>query len=206
MLCPLCNQELIDRWDQEYFHCGKCKGWLRDRDLYLSPTEEKAFYLTHQNDVNDQRYQQFTAPVSDYIMEHFQPHHRGLDFGSGTGPVISKVLADHQYQVNQYDPFFAPATDSLHQNYDYIIACEVIEHFQQPRQEFRRLHDLLNPGGALVVMTLLYHQSLDFAHWRYRRDPTHVIIYQPETIRFIQRTFKFSSVQIKSDRLIVWKH
>jgi len=40
-------------------------------------------------------------------MKDFNTNHKGLDFGAGTGPVISKVLKDKGYCIAQYDIFFS---------------------------------------------------------------------------------------------------
>jgi len=61
-----------------------------------------------------------------------------------------------------YDPFFHPKSELLAKKYDFIIACEVIEHFHDPRKEFELLYKLLNQGGKLYLMTDLYSQEVDF--------------------------------------------
>jgi len=67
---------------------------------------EKECYQTHNNDILDKRYQQFVSPITSHIYNHFSPEDRGLDFGAGTGPVISYLLRQKEYQIKQYDPFF----------------------------------------------------------------------------------------------------
>ncbi len=205
MHCPLCTTLLEQKMDDEYYLCGQCKGIVKEADQRPDSAAEKAFYLTHENDVHDARYEKFTSPISDYILQHFSPQHEGLDFGSGTGPIISRVLTDHGYQIQQYDPYFAKQPHLLEQSYDYIVACEVIEHFYRPRQEFTRLRELLRPGGQLVAMTLLYQPDIDFANWRYRKDPTHVFIYQEATLHYIRVLFGFEAVEIQDGRLVVWR-
>ncbi|PKD21303.1 hypothetical protein APR40_07300 [Salegentibacter salarius] len=163
---------------------------------------EKSRYLEHNNDVTDERYQKFTSPITHYILKNFSPLDKGLDFGSGTGPVISSMLEQHNYIVKKYDPYFANFPDLLEEKYDYIFACEVVEHFYNPRAEFLKLKSLLKPEGALILMTLLYNGDLDFKNWRYRMDPTHVFIYQKETFQFIKDSMDFKKLIIDG-RLIV---
>lgn len=205
MHCTLCHSPLTEQLDEEYFECKECHGIVKDKRLYPDRIAEKAFYLTHENDVHNPRYRKFTAPASGYILAHFTKKHRGLDYGSGTGPVISRVLQEQQYQIQQYDPYFANSPAVLDTTYDYIVACEVIEHFYHPQWEFNRLRKLLKPGGQLIGMTLLYQPGMDFANWRYRKDPTHVFLYQEGTVHYIQRLFDFTSVKIWDGRLIVWQ-
>lgn len=202
MNCTLCNSPLTNKPDEEYYNCVICRAWVKDNTLYLTPEEEKQRYQTHNNDINDPRYRKFTSPISNFILENFANYHQGLDFGSGTGPVISGVLRDEGYKVVQYDPFFANDPKLLEKQYDYIFACEVVEHFYDPAKEFEKLFAMLKTGGKLILMTHLYDDSIDFKTWYYRKDPTHVFIFRRETFEYISERFGFDSLEIK-ERLVV---
>ncbi|MFC1760167.1 methyltransferase domain-containing protein, partial [Candidatus Neomarinimicrobiota bacterium] len=139
------------------------------------------------------------------IMKVFSADHKGLDFGAGTGPVISKILEDNKFQIKQYDPFFYNLPSLLESQYDYIAACEVIEHFHEPKKEFSLLKDLLLQNGKLYCMTNLYNENIDFHNWDYKSDITHVFIYQKKTIEWIKEEFGFSDVTIK-ERLITYSN
>jgi len=165
------------------------------------PAEEKERYEEHNNDVHDERYQAFVSPIVDAVLQRHVPSEVGLDFGSGTAPVIAHLLRKKGYTIGCYDPFFANSPDLLEQQYDYIVCCEVIEHFHDPASEFARLRAMLRPGGQLYCMTMLHDETVDFQNWHYRRDPTHVFIYRAETIGWISRRFKFSDARIEG-RLI----
>lgn len=173
------------------------KQHLPDRD------SETAVYMTHENDVNDPRYQQFVSPITETILKQIPADKSGLDFGAGPGPVISKILTENGYQTKLYDPVFYPDTSVLDQQYDFIICCEVIEHFHQPAVEFARLKSLLNPGGKLFCMTQLFENSIDFAKWHYKNDITHVFFYHRDSLHFIQKQFTFSAIEI-NQRLITF--
>ncbi len=202
MNCTLCNSELIHKKDEYYYDCNHCRAIVKDRKYYLSPEAEKARYLTHNNDVNDLGYQNFTSPITNFALTHFKPEHIGLDFGSGTGPVISSMLEKKGYNIVQYDPFFAPNHEVLHASYDYIVSCEVFEHFYHPKNEIDRLVRMLKTGGMLLVMTLLYHDQIEFDNWVYRKDPTHVFIYRKETIEFIANQKELKILEL-TDRFVV---
>lgn len=200
--CTLCHTPLLNRIDDQFFGCTTCGGLVKHPDLFPGWQEEKERYLLHNNDVNDPNYQRFTAPISDFVIKHYSAKDKGLDFGSGTGPVITRVLRDSGYDIDTYDPFFAPDEAVLQRTYDYIASCEVFEHFFDPCREITRLRGLLKAGGRLIVMTLLYHDHIDFENWFYRKDMTHVFIYRPETFRHIAASFNFCIEQMTS-RLIV---
>lgn len=201
MICTLCNSPLTNKKDAFYYDCNTCKAIVKDEQYFLKADEERERYETHNNDVNDVRYQNFTSPITNYVINNFSSENKGLDFGSGTGPVISSMLNKEGYDIAQYDPFFAPDKSALEKMYDYIVSCEVFEHFYHPKKEIDRLASLLNPNGALLIMTLLYDDEMDFDTWFYRKDPTHVFIYRKETIEYIANQKGFE-IDVLTDRLI----
>lgn len=204
MKCTLCGSPLINKLEEQYYDCVTCKAIVKDEAFFLSPKEERARYETHNNDVDDVRYQNFTMPITNHVLEHFLPHHKGLDFGSGTGPVISSMLGKQGYSIVQYDPFFAPDKSLLNNHYDYIVSCEVFEHFYNPKTEIDQLVSILNTNGMLLIMTDVYNDQIDFSTWYYRNDPTHVFIYRRETIEYIARQNKLE-VDVLTDRLVVFR-
>ena len=204
MKCTLCETVLNKMADEYYFICSTCGAYIKDEKHYLERKEEKERYKEHENDVHDKRYQNFTSPITDAILKNHTVNHLGLDFGSGTGPVIAKQLRDEGYQVKLYDPFFHPSENYLNYCYDYIFSCEVFEHFHEPKQEIEKLLKLLKSGGRLYIMTHLYDFSIDFEHWYYRNDPTHVFIYTNKTIEYIAESYALE-IEEMTDRLIILK-
>ncbi len=204
MICTLCSSPLINKRDKYYYNCDVCKAIVMDEKFYLSAEDEKARYETHNNDVNDVGYQNFTLPITNYVVENLLPEHNGLDFGSGTGPVISSMLLKRGFDIVQYDPFFAPNRNVLNNRFDYIVSCEVFEHFHKPDIEIYNLMALLKNDGLLLIMTMLYNDQIDFKTWNYRNDATHVFIYRKETIEYIADRKKLEII-VLTDRLIVLK-
>ena len=164
---------------------------------------EKALYLTHENDVNDPRYQAFVSPVTNAIVAEQSPDKTGLDYGAGPGPVISHLLTQQGYSVRLFDPFFHNDISALQSQYDFIISCEVIEHFHQPAAEFDRLRQLLKAGGSLYCMTELFSEKRDFTGWHYKNDPTHVFFYHAGSLPIIAGRFGFSRWRLEG-RLVVF--
>ncbi|MCU4176792.1 class I SAM-dependent methyltransferase [Carboxylicivirga sp. N1Y90] len=202
MICTLCGSALVNKRDAYYYDCDNCRAIVMDEKLYLSAEDEKESYKTHNNDVNDIRYQNFTSPITNYVLGHLLPEHKGLDFGSGTGPVISSMLIKSGYDIVQYDPFFAPDKSVLNNRFNYIVSCEVFEHFHQPKLEIKKLIDLLKDNGVLLIMTMIYNEEIDFKTWHYRNDDTHVFIYRQETIEYIAETMNLE-IDVLTDRLVV---
>ncbi len=203
--CPLCSglgEMFYNKPKRKYYKCTNCNSLFVPFSLLPDPQKEKTRYLNHNNDVNDPRYQNFVMPVVNAIENDFTTTAYGLDYGAGTGPVISKLLHDKGYKIMQYDPLFFPDWNLLEKTYDYIVCCEVAEHFFKPKQEFSRLKKLLNPGGKLYCKTSIYEDKIDFNNWRYKNDPTHVFIYSKKTMEWIKEKFGFSEMNIQEGLII----
>ncbi|QWC00765.1 class I SAM-dependent methyltransferase [Mycoplasmatota bacterium] len=188
---------------RDYYRCPHCDSIQLDQSQLLSVSKEKMRYDTHNNDVFDKGYQNFVSPITNYILKNSKMKDVGLDFGAGPGPVISKILSDHGYQIFQYDPHYYPNIQLLNNQYDYIVACEVIEHFNQPKKEFTLLKTLLKSQGYWIFMTDLYDDSIEFNTWYYKNDETHVIFYTKKTLEFLKETYHFNQLAIDK-RLIIF--
>jgi len=208
MNCPLChtnNNIFFLKQEHHVFYCCKiCDAKYRDISNYITAKAEKERYKLHNNDVDDKSYQNFVSPIVNYITANFDSNLSiGIDFGAGTGPVITKLLEEKNYTISVYDPFFHPNKSVLEKKYDYIVCCEVIEHFKSPKKEFVLLKKLLKSKGKIVCMTHLYENSINFKNWYYKNDPTHIFIYTKKTIGWIKENFGFSKLEI-NNRLIVF--
>ncbi|MBS4013263.1 MAG: class I SAM-dependent methyltransferase [Bacteroidetes bacterium] len=203
--CPLCNsssQPIAEYQNRQYLHCPECKGVFLNKQNHLSFENEFFRYNEHNNDVNDVRYQDFVKPIVNEILKDFKSCDKGLDFGAGPGPVISKLLTDEGYQIAQYDPFFHNNESLLKQKYNYIVCCEVIEHFYNPNKEFKLLNSLMKNGGKLYLKTTLFSNDIDFRNWHYKNDNTHVFFYQKETFDYIKNQFGFSELKIEGSLIV----
>lgn len=200
LTCPLCSgsSSLFYKHKQrDFLQCRNCCSvFLHPKD-FLSPEAEQAHYLQHNNDPEDKGYQDYIRPVVDAILQDFDANGNGLDFGSGTGSPIVKLLEDNNYNIKQYDLFFHNHTQVLQQQYDYIAASEVAEHFKEPHKEFSLLKSLLKSNGKLYIMTGLWLGNTDFASWYYKNDHTHVFLYHPSAFEWIKNEFGFRDVEIE---------
>ena len=50
---------------------------------------------------------------------------------------------------------------------------------------FKRLEQMVRPGGWIGVMTCFQTADARFARWHYRRDPTHVVFYRERTMAWL---------------------
>ena len=202
MKCTLCGSDtesyIIWR-EKEYHKCRGCNSVLLNSKYYLNEEEEKKRYEKHNNDVYDPRYQKFVSPVVDGVLRDYGKETLGLDFGAGTGPVITKMLKDQDYKIKIYDPFFANYPEKLEEKYDYIVCCEVMEHFHNPKEEFQLMKSLLKEGGSIYLKTKLYSEEIDFIDWSYKNDDTHVFFYHRDALEWIRKNIGFSSLLVEED-------
>lgn len=176
-----------------------------DPGYYISEESEITRYKEHNNNVHDLGYQKFVQPIVNSVLSDFNPTATGLDFGCGTGPVITKLLRDNKYNIQTYDPFFDNNPEALETTYNYIVCCEVIEHFHHPLKEFQLLKSLLRPNGKLYCMTDVFHEKINFEHWYYKNDETHVIFYHKNSFDWIAQHLNFSKVTVQN-RLIIFEN
>ena len=206
MKCPLCSQNAIlfsTIHSKEYYRCGNCFVIFLSAEFYISREKEKLRYQLHNNNVNDKGYQAFVNPIVQAVLTHFSKASTGLDFGSGTAPVITKLLRDQNYNLTTYDLYFDNNKKALQKSYDFIVCCEVIEHLKKPFKTFQLLKSLLNPYGSLLCMTHIYNETINFENWYYKNDETHIIFYHKESLKWIKNTLGFSNVTVQN-RLVVF--
>lgn len=209
-VCPLCRREsdhtteLVYRKPsgEEYYRCPRCDLIFLLPQYYVSAERERARYEEHDNNVDDPRYQNFVRPLFEEITKFCARASRGLDYGCGTGPVLTKLLNEAGYEMTLYDPYFQPNEKALDQIYDFIVSVEVVEHFYRPDLEFKKLCELLKPGGILGLMTSLQEKASDFSKWHYKSDPTHVVFYSRKTLDYICRQYGLELISLRNLNVI----
>ncbi len=207
MNCTLCKGKgkLFYEFDNiKYYKCDVCSSVFMDPKNYPTIDKEKERYEEHNNDVEDERYQNFVSDIVEEVKQDWNIYTEGLDFGAGTGPVITKMLNEEGYNIEVYDPFFWDEKKHLNKKYDYIVACEVIEHFHNPLKEFERLYSLFKENGILYCKTETYKDNIDFGKWYYKNDPTHVFFYHENGFKWIVDNLGFKTYEIK-DKVIMLK-
>jgi Methyltransferase domain len=119
---------------------------------------------------------------------------RVLVFGAGRSldyqhiaklPAVERVVMSDVVDLRG-EVDFINITKGTSQRFDLIIACEVVEHFTDPRMEFPRLFNLLTKNGLLVCSTNI-HDRGSLAKQAYLFLRGHVSYYSPESIAEIAR-------------------
>jgi len=191
--CPLCGSATAGFWQEAqgrpYRRCGDCRLAFLDPGFLPSPEAEKAEYDLHENDPADPGYRRFLSRLVDRMLPLLPTGASGLDFGCGPGPAIAAMMCEHGLDVVNYDPLYAPARASLSRQYDFVTCTEVAEHFHRPARDFAILQQVLKPGGILGLMTQPLTEDIDFPHWWYAREISHVSFYAPATMAWLAAHF-----------------
>ena len=207
-LCRLCRASKgrpFHSDSRDYLRCPVCELVFVPTHQFLSPTEEKCVYDTHDNRVDDLRYRRFLARLFEPMLQRLGPHSRGLDFGSGPGPTLSVMFEEAGHIVELYDPFYAPKLRLLQRNYDFIVASEVVEHLHQPGRELDRLWSCLKPEGWLGIMTKRVRDWRAFAGWHYKRDLTHICFFSIGTFRWLAELWGARLIVSGKDVVLFYK-
>ncbi|WP_434357531.1 class I SAM-dependent methyltransferase [Parasalinivibrio latis] len=191
--CPLCHGANLSPYHSDrkrsYLQCGNCRLVIADPASRLTPEQEKAVYDQHENCPDDPGYQTFLSRLAAPLVEKLRQENlagvSGLDFGCGPGPALCQMLTQAGFPTVGYDPYYAPNTQLLDTQYDFVTCTEAIEHFYTPAKEWQLLMSLVKPGGWLAIMTKLVRSPEAFAGWHYKNDPTHVSFFSRETFGFL---------------------
>lgn len=208
MICIVCknsNTEVFAHFDdKKYWKCRTCKAIYLDKRNYLNSKEEYAHYLTHNNDIEDERYKLFLSKLMNPLIKELKENSTGLDYGCGPGPALAKMLEEIGHKIYVYDPFFFPIHENLSKKYDFICCTETIEHFHDPYKEFHNFNELIINKGVIGLMTNFYTDDNLFEDWYYRKDPTHVVFYCEETFYSLAKIFKWNC-EINEKNIVIFK-
>lgn len=206
--CPLCNSgDLSPQFEigtRVYWGCGFCDLLFALPDCLLSWEEEKARYGRHNNSPDDPCYVNHLRRLTEQLIPELSKGARGLDFGCGHTPVLSRLLENDGFQMENYDPFFGPSLPTPACRYDFVTCSETAEHFGAPLVAFTLIQSLLNPGGLVAVMTILRDPGRLDASWWYLRDPTHRCFYSTKTFEMLGSILSWNLASCK-DNVVIFR-
>jgi len=192
--CPLCQakKSLLYAKDKkrEYQQCLECLLVYVPKKYYLDEVQEKARYDLHTNDTKDKGYKTFLSKVFNPLVKQLPRGAKGLDFGSGPGPMLSLMFEEAGFEMKVYDHFYAKDEAVLQNKYDFITSTEVVEHLYAPKEVLDSLWLMLNEKGLLALLTQTYPEKEAFEKWWYKNDPTHVCFFSLKTMQFLAQKYK----------------
>jgi len=206
--CPLCastgpHTQLVGPKAREYLLCPNCQLIFMAREFLPDRATEEARYKAHQNGPQDAGYVRFINQAITPALPWLNSSMRGLDFGCGPTPTLSGLLKAHGLHCDNYDPYFFP--DLPGNQFDYIFATEVVEHFYNPGQELQRISGYLKQGCILTIMTEPWLTVEGFADWHYAKDITHVCFYHASTLEYICSHYGFEILNKGTPRVTVFR-
>lgn len=194
--CKICGADTREFYDAQfnvsYYYCEICEFIAKDENSLVSPEEEKNEYDLHDNSYQNEGYvNMFRNFLNRSVLDFVKYGKEALDFGSGPGPVLAKILSDeYGYTTDIYDLYYSHEKVYEGKNYDLITSTEVVEHLNNPLEYFRLFKNLLKEDGILAIMTVFHPQDDEkFCKWYYRRDKTHISFYAPKTMEYIAQIF-----------------
>jgi Methyltransferase domain len=202
LVCLLCESKDLSPHYQSpkselFWFCGTCHFVFREPKQWLSKKAEAERYLTHQNYVESKGYQNFLMPVVNSIESHQDPKDLGLDYGCGPQSVIQYLLNQKGFSMDIWDPQFHPLPRPQVKAYDYVSCTEVVEHFQDPINEFTKILSLMKSHGHLYIKTAWVDQVKDFSKWHYQRDPTHVGFFGKKSFAYLSQKLNLEIVKFE---------
>ena len=207
--CPLCSNSecsIISNINKnDYFDCQSCGLVFIDKEKLPSKKTETDEYLLHNNNYEDIGYQNHLKKLINPLIPYLNKSHQGLDFGCGHTPVLSMIMNDLGFSINNYDPFFFNDKVLIEKEYDFITCSEVIEHFFNPLNDFKILNKILKKGGVLAVMTKPFLDNINFDSWYYVKEISHVSFYRIKTLNWLALNFSWKLKFVNNDVILFFK-
>ncbi|CAA6805463.1 MAG: Putative methyltransferase associated with DUF414 [uncultured Sulfurovum sp.] len=210
-LCKICQDKtsLIKDLKKEllYYRCTSCAFVFLDDLHIIDKVQEKQQYDLHHNGFENEGYVQM---FEDFINLAVDPYLLNiktvLEFGSGPGPVLSKLLEHRGLEVDIYDLYYAPIEVYASKKYDLITATEVFEHLAEPLEVLALLVKHTNMNGYIILMTKFPPKDdKAFINWWYRRDPTHISFFTPESFEIMAEKLSLKVLKIFNNNIVVFQ-
>ncbi|MCH1925901.1 class I SAM-dependent methyltransferase [Shewanella sp. C32] len=207
--CPLCRTlatkpHYHDK-KRSFFLCDCCGLVFADPNSVLPPPIQRQRYGRAQKHSKQQQLEAFIDVLMTQLTSLGSQPLEGLNFGRVLSATALARVAEAGYQIRQFDPFFAPERQWLHQPYDFICSYRVFEHFHTPAREWQLLNQLLKPGAWLAISTPLLRSVDAFAKWHFKNNPTHVSFYQPRTFAYLAEISGLSLLFAEGDFVLMQK-
>lgn len=211
MKCLLCSNPAeprpwaVARDGREYFRCVKCQlVWLSPAQRLFSEAEQNR-YFEHRNNPQDLAYLEYLSRLANPVCALISPGARGSDYGAGPAEGMRALLEPRGYSITPYDPYFFPHADLSPGRYDFVLCNEALEHFHDPAAELARIDSIVAKGGVIGFSSGLVINKERFLNWNYRNDPTHVIFFTEETVRWAGQRFAWEILSVANPRFFFRK-
>ncbi|HIP52079.1 MAG TPA: class I SAM-dependent methyltransferase [Campylobacterales bacterium] len=210
-LCKICqaSTSLIKDSKKEliYYRCSICGFVFLDDRYIVNEIEEKKKYDQHNNSLENEGYVQMFEDFIDLSIEPYRKHiQRVLEFGSGPEPVLAELLKRRNLEVDIYDLYYSPKKVYENKSYDLITSTEVFEHLSKPLEVLELLVEHTNKNGYIALMTKFPPKDdKEFLAWWYRRDPTHISFFTPESFEVMAEKVGLRVLKTINKNIVVFQ-
>ena len=208
--CLICDSETVSVVDKQikvtYSVCNTCHFIHKDKEYHVDREEENRQYSLHNNSFESEGYVKIFVDLINDFIKPLGITKKVLEYGSGPGPVLKELLVREGYSVFDFDPYFNNNVEYQDNMYELITSTEVVEHFNNPLDDFKHLSSLLEIDGYLVIMTKFRTMEIsEFLNWWYRRDTTHISFYTLKTFEYLADKFNLKLVTTNNVNVIVFQ-
>ncbi|TGK24544.1 class I SAM-dependent methyltransferase [Leptospira yasudae] len=228
ILCRLCGSgatadfhtTLLNRYEVTYYKCQECELIQSEIPFWLQEAYEKAISILDTGifQRNNDNVKKLTVLLTEIQSQLFQSKNRLkgflksrlpfqgkiLDYGGGHG-VLVRLLRDVGFDCYWYDKYatndFAGGFEfGANENYDIVLAFELFEHFENPKESVNEILALAKPK-ILIFSTLLYGNTTPPKDWWYYAFEAgqHIAFYNTKTLQKIASLHGYYAFSLVED-------
>lgn len=212
MICQLCKKKTTKNVktvnDIDVFECENCRlGFVDQKQTrHLNPQEEYSLQGYKQSEKKLRaRFEWIASEIQKYKLKG-----KVLDVGAGYG-LLSSILYNKGYEIEIIEPKNTPYylhdkkfkhykttiekfSNNQKGRYDIICMMDVIEHLINPLLMLRKLKQLLNKKGIIVIQTPNYKSLMAqiCKNWSWWMVSDHKYFLSPKSTRILLEKAGFS--------------
>lgn len=196
-------------------------------DFYIHSPSTKFWVNEFFKPVAEARREKIFRPRAEYIAQKFGSNHEWIvgDIGAGFGLFLeelskiwpqSKLIAiepsEEMHEICKAKGFETLSctiedVTGWDKKFDLLTSFELLEHVYDPPMFLRKVHELLRPGGRLILTTL-NGEGFDIqVLWKNSKSvfpPHHLNFFNPQSIRILLKRCGFTVEEISTPGRLDW--
>ncbi|MBM9501985.1 class I SAM-dependent methyltransferase [Leptospira sp. 201903071] len=228
--CRLCGSnaskefqvKVLNQYEVTYYKCEECDLLQSEVPFWLEEAYNKAISILDtgiflRNNENVKKLTLLLTEVQSQLQEQNHPFRNRLfqkkskpyqgkilDYGGGHG-ILVRLMRDVGFDCYWYDKYakndfsegfsFEPK-----ENYDVVLAFELFEHFDKPREDILEILRFQKPA-LLIFSTLLYGEKTPDMNWWYYSFEAgqHISFYNAKTLSKMEEITGYSVCSLAAD-------
>lgn len=218
-MCRLCDGSttyvhsayVMDKYEAHYEVCQSCKYLQISNPHWLDEAYEESMNLSDTGQIQRNLLFSKYVLITLYLIGGKRLLKNGsfLDYGAGYGFFV-RLMRDIGLNIYWSDPYtknlLAKGFEGDLDRYDALVAFEVLEHLESPKQFFE---GVFQKSDFFIGSTQLYGEKPPKAKswWYYALSHgQHIGFYHRDTMKFISTKFNLNQITIDSEFHIFTKH